>query len=106
MNCLTLIGRVALPPVYHCTKAGHDLTRFTLNASPGTEGEDTHECISWGPAALDLHENLRVGDRLMLRGRLRYKWRQLPGGKRFRMAEIAVRSYTYLGHGGMVEYRR
>ena len=47
-----------------------------------------HHCLAWGPAALDLHAHLKVGDRVMVRGELRYRCD--------RRVEIVVRQYTYL----------
>ena len=56
-----------------------------------------HHCRSWGPAALDLHAHLKVGDRLLIRGELTYRYRRLRSGETVRVTEITVRGYTYLG---------
>lgn len=88
MNTVTLVGHVAAAPVYHCTPAGQDLSRFRL-ATPGRTALQEHHCLAWGPAALDLHRHLRVGERMLVRGELNYT----SQGR----AEVVVRGYTYLG---------
>lgn len=96
MNEITLIGQLAFPPTYHCTPRGLDLTRFELRTSSG-ERQEAHHCTAWGPAALDLHEHLNSGDRLLIRGELRYRRRTNRQGGTLRMPEIYVRGYSYLG---------
>jgi len=105
MNDLTLIGRLPVLPTYHCTSRGQDLARFELRTSTttATDREEAHHCIAWGPAALDLHQHLRVGDRLLVRGELRYRSRRLRSGGMVRVPEIYVKGYTYLGKGEVGE---
>lgn len=101
MNELTLIGRLAAPSTYHCTEEARDLLRFTLRTgrSKDAVATDLHHCQIWGPAALDLHRHLNVGDRLMVRGELRYRSHRNRLGNTQRLAEIHIKSYTYLGRG-------
>jgi len=96
MNEITLIGQLAFPPTYHCTHKGLDLTRFELRTNTG-ERQEAHHCTAWGPAALDLHEHLHPGDRLLIRGELRYRRRTNRLGGTLRVPEIYVRGYSYLG---------
>ena len=102
MNELTLIGHLANPATYHCTEEARDLLRFTLRTgrSKDATATDLHHCQIWGPAALDLHRHLNVGDRLMVRGELRYRKHRNRLGNTQRLAELHVKSYTYLGQGG------
>ncbi|WP_020568061.1 single-stranded DNA-binding protein [Neolewinella persica] len=104
MNQITLIGRLALPPTYHCTGEGQDLTRFELRtaSTSGPNQIEAHHCTAWGPAALDLHQHLNVGDRLLINGELRYRQRRTRQGGTLRMPVIYVRGYTYLGRGEVV----
>lgn len=100
MNEITLIGRLPVPPTYHCTTGGQDLTRFELRTPRHVESAsagESHHCIAWGPAALDLHRHLNSGDRLLVRGELRYRSRTLRSGGVVRVPEIYVCGYTYLG---------
>lgn len=98
MNQITLIGQLAFPPTYHCTHQGQDLTRFEIRTA-ATEGgkPEAHHCTAWGPAALDLHRHLNPGDRLLVRGELRYRSRTLRQGGTLRVPVIYVRGYSYLG---------
>ena len=92
MNTISLLGQVVREPAYHCTTKGQDLTRFDLVAGEATDSNTTppvHECEAWGPAALDLHEHLLAGSRLLVRGTLDYR----SSGR----AYVRVRGYTYLG---------
>jgi single-stranded DNA-binding protein len=104
MNQITLIGRLALPPTYHCTGEGQDLARFELRTTSTSEPDqmEAHHCTAWGPAALDLHQHLKVGDRLLIKGELRYRQRRTRQGGTLRVPVIYVRGYTYLGRGEVV----
>jgi single-stranded DNA-binding protein len=98
MNDITLIGHLHLPATYHCTTEGQDLTRFELRcASTTSEQEEAHHCTAWGPAALDLHRHLNPGDRLLVRGELRYRQLTTRQGGTLRVPVIYVRGYSYLG---------
>lgn len=99
MNTISLIGYLFAEPVYHCNEEGRDLTRFQLHSSnlSGKQVSVVHHCQAWGPAALDLHEHLTVGERLLIRGELRYRERKNQLGGEFRLAVIHVKEYTYLG---------
>jgi len=102
LNEITLIGQLAFPPIYHCTHEGLDLTRFELRTIRG-ERQEAHHCTAWGAAALDLHEHLHSGDRLLIRGELRYRRRTNRLGGTLRVPEIYVRGYSYLGRVGDTE---
>ncbi len=99
MNTVSLLGRVVGRPVYFCTKGGHDLTRIILRTETGPPTNRTrqsHHCIAWGPAALQLHEHLRPGDRLMVGGELRYRQRKDAAGRTSVRTEIHVLGFTFL----------
>jgi len=107
MNHILLIGTVVAPPVYFCTEQGRDLTRIQLStpAPAAVRGETTlHHCRAWGPAALDLHEHLKVGDRLLVRGELRYRRRRVGGEEQVNVPVIHIHSYTYLGRGEVITF--
>jgi len=95
MNCISLIGCLAAAPTYFCTQEGRDLTRFVLDDTADTSR--SHHCQAWGPAALDLHTHLRTGNRLLVRGELRYRSRLLPDGTSYNVPVIHVLGYSYLG---------
>jgi single-stranded DNA-binding protein len=99
MNQIMLIGQLAYPATYHCTGAGQDLVRFELRTTSTSGPKDTeaHHCTAWGPAALDLHRHLKVGDRLLVNGELRYRRRRTRQGGTLRVPVIYVRGYSYLG---------
>ena len=109
MNDLTLIGSVPKPATYHCTERGRDMLRFVVatggksNHASSAAGSvyfpaaTEHHCIAWGPAALDLHEHLKIGERIMIRGELHYRTHRNRKGELQRFAEVYVKSYTYLG---------
>ena len=102
MNHILLIGTVVAPPVYYCTEQGQDLSRIQLS-TPGRNAVRAetilHHCRAWGPAALDLHEHLKVGDRLLVRGELQYRQRRFGGEQRVNIPVIHIHSYSYLGRG-------
>ena len=87
MNNLQLIGTVTGNVAYFCTNEGRDLTRFQL-----TTDATLHHCEAWGPAALDLHASLRVGETVCIEGPLRHRVRR-SGAER---PTVTVRGYTYL----------
>lgn len=99
MNSITLIGSLYTPPTYYCTRDGRDLTRFQIH-DDGVNGEPAtgvfHHCQAWGPAALDLHEHLTEGERLLVRGELRYRLRT-DGVGATQVPYIHVKAYSYLG---------
>jgi single-stranded DNA-binding protein len=99
MNQITLIGQLAYPLTYHCTGEGQDLVRFELRtvSTSGKNQTEAHHCTAWGPAALDLHQHLNVGDRLLINGELRYRRRRTRQGGTLRVPVIYVRGYSYLG---------
>lgn len=96
MNELTLIGFLRKPVTYYCTAKGQDLVRFEICTTVAGK-EDFHHCIAWGPAALDLHQYLVPGDRLLLKGVLQYRIRSKRNVGAIRVPEIQVKAYTYLG---------
>lgn len=96
MNEITLIGYLRCPPTYHCTAQGQDLARFEVRTVV-SGNEDRHHCIAWGPAALDLHTHLHPGDRLLIRGELRYRLQRNRWGGVLRVPEVYVKAYSYLG---------
>lgn len=109
MNEITLIGRVHRPTTYHCTEEARDLLRFVLATSTppvistnsiahgGEVPEPSlHHCLAWGAAALDLHQSLSIGDRLMVKGELNYRNHKNRRGELRRFAEIKVTGYVYL----------
>lgn len=108
MNEITLIGQLAVDPTYHCTANGQDLTRFEIRTSSGKatmpSAATAHHCIAWGPAALDLHKHLHRGDRLLVRGALLYRLHKWQRGKSYRVPEIHIREYSYLGKGGTITF--
>lgn len=99
MNQIMLIGQLEFPPTYHCTGEGQDLARFELRTTStgGPNKTEAHHCTAWGPAALDLHQHLKVGDRLLVNGELRYRRRRTRQGGTLRVPVIYVRGYSYLG---------
>lgn len=102
MNSLSLAGVLTGTPTYHCNPEARDLLRFILRTPPsGAAGstEEDHHCLAWGPAALDLHVHLKVGDQLVVRGELRYRPRPnaAPGDPAYRIPEVYVKGYSYLG---------
>ncbi len=99
MNCITLIGTLQKEVTYHCTEQGQDLVRLQLGTI-NVEGLTVHHCRAWGPAALDLHQHLSVGDQLLIRGELKYRPRKLKAEQIFMVPAIEIKRYTYLGKGG------
>ena len=98
MNRILLIGHLSAAPVYFCTAEGRDLTRFQLHVDPTEERPALiHHCQAWGPAALDLHEHLTEGERVLVRGELRYRERSLEGIGTVQVPYVYVRGYSYLG---------
>ena len=110
MNEITLIGQLAVDPTYHCTVHGQDLIRFELRTPSEVNSQAStsvaHHCIAWGPAALDLHKHLHRGDRLLVRGELLYRQHNWQRGKTYRVPEIHIREYSYLGKGGTITFTR
>ena len=108
MNKILLLGTVITAPVYFSTDQGQDLIRLTLE-TPSREdlpGETIHHhCLAWGPAALDLHEHLKHGDRIMVRGELQYRQRKGRGEEPINVPFIQIRSYSYLGSGPITTYQ-
>ena len=102
MNQITLIGQVALPPVYHCTNLGQDLVRIELRTKTPT-GHTAHHCTAWGPAAIDLHTHLSRGDRILIRGELHYRSRRSARRSMHRIAEVYIQDYSYLGREALLE---
>ena len=115
MNKLTLIGQLDKLPTYHCTEKGRDLIRFELTTGGEKLAESSdvgtvyypqttdHHCVAWGPAALDLKQHLKVGDRLMIQGELHYRTHRNRRGELKRFAEVYVRGFSYLGDGEISE---
>lgn len=108
MNKTLLLGTVIAAPVYFCTDQGQDLIRLKLE-TPAREDEPgeavQHHCLAWGPAALDLHEHLKQGDRIMVRGELQYRQQRGRGEGIINVPFIRIRSYSYLGSGPFQAYR-
>lgn len=98
MNTISILGRVCADPVYFCTNEGRDLTRFSVRNAPEGNGatSSVHHCQVWGPAALELHASLEAGDRLIVRGELRYRKRVMQEGS-VNVPFIYVKDYGYLG---------
>ncbi|MEL6143111.1 MAG: single-stranded DNA-binding protein [Bacteroidota bacterium] len=105
MNSILLIGHLPEPPQYFTTQQGADLTKFKLLTSFSREhwkGRYTnklpeHQCIAWGPAALQLHEFLEKGSRLAVRGELFYAQYIDKFGQRRSKAEVHISDFTFLG---------
>ena len=90
-NRVTLLGTVVSDPVYHCTVDARDLLRLTLHI-PGGYSDMTlyQECVIWGGPALGLADCLRKGDRIFVRGSLRYR-------RDHRRPYVHIRQYVLLG---------
>ena len=95
MNSVGLIGTVATPPVYYCTEDARDLLRFQIRT--GSPPGVVHHCLVWGPAALCLHEQLRRGERLLVRGELHYRSRSLRDGGVVQVPVVQVLDWSFLG---------
>lgn len=91
MNSVTLIGRVVYAPRYFCTPNARDLTRFGIVTVDAEGKKSEHECVAWGTPALSLHEKLRVGQQVMIRGRLRNR-----NGTRGRASYVSLTNYLIL----------
>lgn len=94
MNCVTIIGTVAASPTYHCTSGARDLCRIQLLTYDDLGRATLHHCLAWGPAALNLHQHLAVGDALLLRGKLCYRKLRLSGVSR---PFVKIVAFSYLG---------
>ncbi|MBB4077890.1 single-stranded DNA-binding protein [Lewinella aquimaris] len=96
MNSLTLIGTVAAAPVYHCTCRAQDIVRIQLQTLDRSGGEHRHHCVAFGQAALDLHEHLKPGERLVVRGELLYRKLRRSDAAAER-PYVLIRKYGFLG---------
>lgn len=95
MNRISLIGQVGSKPSYYCTKEGRDLLRFELMTTGRNGKLQSHHCTAWGPAALELHTELRLGAKLIVQGELNYR-RRIISGQSVAIAAIYVRGYSFL----------
>lgn len=93
-NRVSLLGTVVGIPVYHCTTDARDLLRFTLRIADeaGTGEAFNQECIIWGGPAIGLADCLQSGDRILVRGPLRYRQGRTSG-------YVHIRRYLLLGGG-------
>ncbi|CAH1000270.1 hypothetical protein LEM8419_01420 [Neolewinella maritima] len=96
MNKLTLIGELVAAPTYFCTSRGRDLTRFQLRTKESCGRISVHHCLAWGPLAINLHANLRVGEWSMVRGSLAYRTRRL-GRQTVQLPYVRITEHSYLG---------
>jgi len=105
MNSIFLIGHLTESPQYYTTNQGADLTKFKLRTladrrkwSTGNSLQSPeHQCIAWGPAAIQLHEFLEKGSRLAIRGELYYAHFTDRSGHPQSRAEVYVSDFTFLG---------
>ncbi|MEM9836393.1 MAG: single-stranded DNA-binding protein [Bacteroidota bacterium] len=101
-NHIQLIGQLIDHPVYITTEKGADLTTFLLKTKrctdqpSNTTSTDIHRCVSWGPAALLLHEHLAKGCRLAVRGQLQYSEVSEDGNQPVIIPEIHLSDFTFL----------
>lgn len=105
-NVIRLIGVLENNPLYVTTENGADLTRFELVTSRQIEGTeprfdqtiyDRHQCTTWGPTALILHEHLKPGSKLAIQGQLVYGEYQDEKGENRQITEVQVTGFTFLG---------
>ena len=91
-NRVSLLGHVVGTPVYHCTTEARDLLRFSLRVVDANQPDlfFWQECVIWGGPALGLADCLQSGDRLLVRGTLRYR-------RERSRAYVEVRRYVLLG---------
>ena len=94
-NRVSLIGRVVGQPVYYCTEMARDLVRMYLRTDEPGNAEIVHECVAWGTPALHLYDQVKRGDRVVVRGTLRYRT-----SSRCKGAYVRVQRYARLGAGG------
>ncbi|WP_371930939.1 single-stranded DNA-binding protein [Lewinella sp. JB7] len=95
MNALTLIGTVADHPVYHCTTRARDLVRIQLITYDRRGGSHRHHCLAYGQVALDLHQHLRPGEKLLVRGELCYRQVRLDN-RLIDRPYVLIRKYGFL----------
>lgn len=95
LNEIRLLGRVRGPISYRTTApSAADLVTFQLATEPDTD--QAHNCVCWGPIALQLHEHLLAGCQFAVAGTLRYhQWRDRNGTPR-RRPEIVVSNFIFL----------
>lgn len=79
VNQVTLIGRVGRDPDVNTTKAGKQVAHLSLATSrrtaPDSQEEartDWHRLTFWEGLARFVGDNVRVGDRIYVHGRLEY----------------------------------
>lgn len=108
-NSIRLIGVLDRNPLYVTTENGADLTRFelvTLRQASNSSlqqletNHDRHQCVAWGPNALQLHEHLVVGSRVAIQGQLLYSSYVTSAGMSRVVAEVEVNGFTFLGDVG------
>lgn len=92
MNHCMLMAEITAEPQLRHTQDNTPITEFTISF-PGLRDDDATQqmqAIGWGNLAQELQEQYRIGDRVLLEGRLTMKTVDRPEGFKEKQAEMTV----------------
>lgn len=91
INVLIISGNLTRDPVYKVTQGGHELLEFAVAVNDRVRGNDGKwhdrpnyvDCALWGKRAQALSKYMHKGDKVMVRGSVRYdSWEDAKTGSR------------------------
>lgn len=92
MNVVALIGNVATEPELHTTAAGRQLATFRIAIPrPGSGTADFFTIVAWERQAEVVEQQLTVGQRVGIEGRLHHSTWETDGDRRSKIEVIAQR---------------
>jgi single-strand DNA-binding protein len=100
-NQLSLIGRAGHRPELRLTTNGIPQARLKLyqDASPAERHPQLHYLVAWRGVAEQLYQQIRRGDRILLQGRLVYRFVD-RNGQAQRRTEVHLSAFTVLERPG------
>jgi single-strand DNA-binding protein len=105
MNRVILVGRVGKnPEITFMPNSGKELARFTMVTNEGyynhnkewQESSEWHNLVAWGLLAQKIEKNVKMGDMILIEGKLRSrKWKDQGGNDR-KVTEIEASTMVVL----------
>lgn len=102
MNVVILVGRLTRDPELRTTSTGKAVCTFSVavNRQFKQEGQpdaDFFNVVAWGRQAEVIHQYLRKGREIALRGRLQTRSYQAQDGSRRYVTEVVLESFDFIG---------
>lgn len=112
LNQVLLMGNLTRSPELKQLPNGNSVASFSLAINRSykdasdvwQEATDYFDCVAWGKLSQQIHENLSIGSKVLVTGRLQNQvWADKDTGKKRSKVEVLVSDATFLNSGNHID---